>query len=146
MEPFSILSAACNVIDLLGKAAKCVVTFKELCDSADGITKNHEILSEAAQTMGAVAADLNRVPTGFLFMKHGDQLRAAASQCAEVSQKLRDDLERCRVVGGGKLSAIKATFRHILKKNDIQKLQDQLESCRRDINTMVSADALYVGL
>lgn len=134
MDPVAAIAFLCNVFDLAERTIKCVKIAKETYDSASGLPRQYETLSEFTMEMTAISVEVQRSHKSLEMLgpvsRDADSpLKSVALSRQEISLKITAIFEKCRSkkersMGG----SVKATLRHLFAKNELEILQGELES------------------
>lgn len=140
MEPVSALAFACNILDLIERGIKCGKIVYILYE--DGITKDQDDLESMADTMDSVVAGLQKAPanTGIRKSAWDPQIDRVLTKSTAVCAKLRDLIKKCQpeTKGSWKAAGV-AALKKLVHKSDIEALETDLETCRTDLSTLLSA-------
>ena len=138
MDPISALSLACNVIDLVGTAINCGLTVKQIYDSVDGRLKAHKVVQGETDRMKIVVNRLRENQSRIKVFTNDDEIQKITSRCVKLSEDLQTVLDKCRAKHKTIWSAGKATVMSVLKSGEIDDLQKDLETCRKDLNSLIA--------
>ncbi|KAK5710456.1 hypothetical protein LTR15_012967 [Elasticomyces elasticus] len=153
MDPASAIGVAAAVLQFLEFSVKVLKTCKEIRDDANSATQNNKELEKAARILEDFRAELGSVMRS---KQANRRIVTIAYECAQTAKELIDLLEYIRG-GDGKLGTAKATWRAMLKRKPIERLQRSLQEretvldkvLNQDTNTNVQAlreDVRKLGL
>ncbi|KAK4888101.1 hypothetical protein LTR27_012967 [Elasticomyces elasticus] len=123
MDPASAIGVAAAVLQFLEFSVKVLKTCKEIRDDANSATQNNKELEKAARTLEDFRAELGSVVRS---KQANRRIVTIAYECAQTAKELIDLLEYIRG-GDGKLGTAKATWRAMLKRKPIERLQRSLQ-------------------
>ncbi|KAK5707469.1 hypothetical protein LTR97_000003 [Elasticomyces elasticus] len=136
MDPASAIGVAAAVLQFLEFSVKVLKTCKEIRDDANSATQNNRELEKAARTLEDFRAELGSV----MRSKHANRrIVTIAYECAQTAKELIDLLEYIRG-GDGKLGTAKATWRAMLKRKPIERLQRSLQEREAVLDKVLNQD------
>lgn len=144
MDPIASIAFLCNVFDLAERTIKCVKIAKETYDSASGLPRQYETLSEFTTEMTAISIEVQRSHKslnilGPMSNDTDSPLKSVASSRQEISLKITAILEKCRSKKAKSMGdSVKATLRHLFAKNELETLQKELESNHQRLQTVLA--------
>ncbi|KAI1427092.1 hypothetical protein F5Y12DRAFT_196961 [Xylaria sp. FL1777] len=134
MDPISALSLACNIIDLVSKAVKGVVTVVEVYKSADGRSIANEIISREADSIRDIVADLQHCQSQPAYSTADQKIREISKTSISRCVELQSVLDGCRSSQKrGILSASNACLKILVRKGKIEQLQNDIVSSRDEL-------------
>ncbi len=143
MDPIGGLSLACNVLDMVDRAVQYGKTIKEICDSANGLSAQHESLEGVTQSMATVTKDLQAVQGRILHSETDVRMQAVAEECSAVCLAIQEILTKCKPKKENSVfSATAARIRISLNKSDLDKFQGKLDASTKSLNSLVAAKTL----
>lgn len=101
MDPIAAIAFLCNVFDLAERTIKCVKMAKETYDSASGLPRQYEMLSEFTMEMTAISVEVQRNHKSLELLSPissdpDSPLKSVALSCQEISLRIATVLEKCR--------------------------------------------------
>jgi hypothetical protein len=144
MDPLSALSFSCNVLDLVERAIKCGRTLKELYDSPLGQTAVSESLANFVAETRTIVADLNSTQSNVPWSRsergqRDKSLMLVATRCQQLASELEAVVSKCNARSPHSLaSTVKAGLRGYLKRHEIERLKDELESRGTTLHTLLA--------
>ncbi|KAK5685480.1 hypothetical protein LTS10_003559 [Elasticomyces elasticus] len=123
MDPASAIGVAAAVLQFLEFSVKVLKTCKEIRDDANSATQNNKELEQSARTLEHFRAELGSVVQS---KQANRRIVTIAYECAQTAKELIDLLEYIRG-GNEKLGTAKATWRAMLKRKPIERLQKSLQ-------------------
>lgn len=143
MEPISALALTCNILDLIERGYKCAAAIKEIRDSEDGLKSKHEILLGETDALSAVADELKNAQQQISQSPVDARMSEVATKCLSICTAIEAVIGKCRPTKEKSLvSAAGASFRTLLHKSNIEKLQTQLESGQKMLNSLAANKTL----
>ncbi|KAK4973356.1 hypothetical protein LTR42_005341 [Elasticomyces elasticus] len=136
MDPASAIGVAAAVLQFLEFSVKILKTCKEIRDDANSATQNNKELEKAARTLEDFRAELGWVTRS---KQANRRIVTIAYECAQTAKELIDLLEYIRG-GDGKLGTAKATWRAMLKRKPIERLQRSLQEREAVLNKVLNQD------
>jgi len=138
MDPFSAMAVACNVLDLIGLAVKCVVTTKQVYSSVDGRKYELAIVNDSAQNMQMICKDLQEEQSQLGLAKQDEQLKELVLCCVTNCEELEKVLAECTSKPRSLWGAGKTTLKLAMKSGRLDELGKKLDSCRQNLNSLIS--------
>ncbi|KAL9135409.1 MAG: hypothetical protein Q9175_003398 [Cornicularia normoerica] len=140
LDPFSALSLACNIIQIVDFSIKAAAKFRELC--RDGVSsENHELEDMAARLKGLQANLITINPaTGESKALFGDEkdLQALAEKCCKTADDLTAELDTLKTSGPHKKRQAALTFfRSMRRKSVVEGIQRRLDGYRKVLDTRI---------
>ncbi|KAK4908430.1 hypothetical protein LTR49_022698 [Elasticomyces elasticus] len=137
MDPASAIGVAAAVLQFLEFTVKVLKTCKEIRDDANSATQNNKELEQSARTLEHFRAELGSVIRS---KQANRRIVTIAYECAQTAKELMDLLEYIRG-GDGKLgTAAKATWRAMLKRKPIERLQRSLQEREAVLDKVLNQD------
>ncbi|KAK5705774.1 hypothetical protein LTR17_021363 [Elasticomyces elasticus] len=136
MDPASAIGVAAAVLQFLEFSVKVLKTCKEIRDDANSATQNNKELEKAARTLEDFRAELGSVMRS---KQANRRIVTIAYECAQTAKELIDLLEYIRG-GDGKLGTAKATWRAMLKRKPIERLQKSLQEREAVLDKVLNQD------
>ncbi|KAK3690462.1 hypothetical protein B0T22DRAFT_193218 [Podospora appendiculata] len=134
MDPLSALSLACNILAVIDFSQKLVSGTYEIYSSSTGASNENEHLGRVTEDLKALVPQL-KVPIGNASSATPDEiaLAALAEKCADVSDELLALLGKLQAKPNSKSASLRAGFRMMRKKGDLESLAKRIESYRGHI-------------
>ncbi|KAK5734944.1 hypothetical protein LTR17_008577 [Elasticomyces elasticus] len=136
MDSVSAIGVAAAVLQFLEFSVKILKTCKEIRDDANSATQNNKELEKAARTLEHFRAELGSVMRS---KQANRRIVTIAYECAQTAKELIDLLEYIRG-GDGKLGTAKATWRAMLKRKPIERLQKSLQDREAVLDKVLNQD------
>ncbi|KAJ8128819.1 hypothetical protein O1611_g4813 [Lasiodiplodia mahajangana] len=134
MDPMSALSLACNIIDLVSKAIKGVVTIVEVSKSVDGLSNTNETLDREADGLKLIVEDLEDRQSRLSDATADQKMKETSETLVSKCKKLQTVLDGCRSSQRfGFFSATNACVKVFCKKGEIEQLQTDIVSSRDEL-------------
>ncbi|KAK3319591.1 hypothetical protein B0T19DRAFT_269269 [Cercophora scortea] len=140
MDPFSALSLACNILAVIDFSQKLVSSTYQIYSSSTGVSDENEHLGRVTEDLRALVPQL-KVPIGNAGSVTPEEagLAALAEKCAEVSDELLALLEKLQAKPNSKSGSLRAGFRMMRKKGDLESLAKRIESYRGQILVRITS-------
>ncbi|KAI1467827.1 uncharacterized protein F4812DRAFT_427711 [Daldinia caldariorum] len=145
MDPFSIVALIFDVLNIVGRIAKCVQKVKEAYDSKTGLPKRQESLlgynEEMIELFEKIQANSEKFERLKDLSKGNDKdIEIIVTQCQNISSKIasliiRDKPERPHSIKG----AIKATTKLIFNKSKLRDLEVDLGRGKERLNLALAS-------
>ncbi|KAI0415714.1 hypothetical protein F5X98DRAFT_388601 [Xylaria grammica] len=140
MAPLSALSIACNIIDLVAKAAKGVATVVEVYKSVNGLSNNNEIINREADSLKDIVANLHGCQSQTPYNTADQRMREISAILISKCAELQSVLDGCRSSQKwGWLSASNASAKVLLKRGKIEQIQNEMLSSQNDLFRWIAA-------
>ncbi|KAJ3537472.1 hypothetical protein NM208_g6294 [Fusarium decemcellulare] len=139
MDPISGLALACNIIDLVDKAIKCGATVIEVYNSTDGRHQVQRSVNDELNGLADVVKHLHLHQSQLTGHIRSSKVSEAALGIVQCCTQLHAVLDNCKAKQPGSLfSAAGATLKFLKKKNEIGRLQQELTSSRKELDSWVA--------
>jgi molecular chaperone GrpE (heat shock protein) len=144
LDPFSALSAASAVVQLVDFGSKLVAGTIEIYQSTQGLNEDHIILEKVSSDMRDISDNLERnlqVPSSGRLSRDEAALLRLAKDCIPLAKQLLDILSDLRVKSDSIriVESFRQSFRSALKKGKIHDLEARLDKLRNEVNTRMLA-------
>lgn len=148
MDPTAILSLVCNVLDLAEKTYKCAEKAKEIYDSATGLPKEHEQLSQLTSELNTIFDQIQSCHKDLQNPKIDDiNIKDVTSECQDLSSNINKLLDQCQAKKPASIKhAVGAVIQGARKKDDLQFIQTSLERRQQALLLALTSSARYVWL
>jgi len=137
MEPLSALSFACNVLDLVGKAAKCGAAVVDVYQSSEGRKQAHSVALQSASDLDNLINSLNDQRRQLDQTIPDVELENIVKRCFVASQELRSLVGDFTAKRNSWFSAIKSVAKSTRKSGRFDELQAQLSACSESLNALI---------
>lgn len=140
MEPLSVFSLVCGVIQIVDFSTKVVQKCRELY--RDGaLPENEEI-----ETMASHLTDL-RTNLKLPSLRKCDELVDLAAKCSDTAQELIVEVQNLKINGTHTIrQAISKTIKTMRKKSAIDEIQRRLEKYRKLLDSRILVDLRWVRI
>ncbi|KAK3651444.1 hypothetical protein LTR56_005586 [Elasticomyces elasticus] len=136
MDPVSAIGVAAAVLQFFEFSVSVLKTCKEIRDDASSATQNNKELEKAARTLEDFRSELGSVMRS---KQANRRIVTIAHECAHTAKELIDLLEYVRG-GDGKLGTAKATWRAMLKRKPIERMQRNLQEREAVLDKVLNQD------
>lgn len=139
MDPLTAFGLACNILTVVDAAVKCGKTIAELYDSTSGYTRETEDLRKAFGDLEAIERDLKASQSQIPPTGSRERMQDAAADCARIAHRINEILVSCAAQRPGSLrSVIKGYLRSAVKKSEILRLRDELDTASTKLALLVA--------
>lgn len=139
MDPVTVFSLVCGVIQVVQFSAKVLSTAKDLYEK--GSLAEHEDMDFMSERLIKLRSELStrRDECSNTAEEPGQKaILDLAGRCSQTALELHDKLEKLRVANrGSKREAFKKSFKTLWMKKDLEKLGSALDSYQRVLNTNI---------
>ncbi|KAI0893557.1 hypothetical protein F4806DRAFT_199982 [Annulohypoxylon nitens] len=145
MDPTAILGLVCNVLDLVEKTYKCTKKAKEIYDSATGLQKEHEQLSQLTSELNIIFDQVQSCHRDLQNPKIDDiNIKDVASECQDLSSNINKLLNQCQAKKPASIKhAVGAVIKGAWKKDELQAIQTNLEKRRQALHLALTSSARF---
>ncbi|XDG04563.1 hypothetical protein ABKA04_004178 [Annulohypoxylon sp. FPYF3050] len=143
MDPTAILGLVCNVLDLAEKTYKCAKKAKEIYDSATGLPKEYEQLSQLTSELNTIIDQVQSCHRDLQNPKIGDiNIKDVASECQDLLSNINKLLDQCQAKKPASIkNAVGAVIKSAWKKDELQAIQTNLEKRRQALHLALTSSA-----
>ena len=147
MDPVSIFSLVCGIVQIVDFSAKVLSTSKELYDR--GSLAEHEDVDFMSIYLIKLHADLittgRHASSGVSGEPGRQEILKLAGKCAQTALELHNQLEKLKPASKGrKREALKKSFKTIWTKKDLDRLGKELDSYQQALTTKIVINLKYV--
>lgn len=144
MDPLTAFSLACGVIQVLDFSTKVLSQCREIYKN--GSLSENESTESMVEHLTTLRADLQPSTTATGAQTAGDkELMQLADRCSGMAKELVAELGELKVGrGDSRWKAGRVVFRGLRKRGPVERLQRDLDGCRRVLDTKVLADLRLV--
>ncbi|KAI1091873.1 hypothetical protein F5B19DRAFT_456621 [Rostrohypoxylon terebratum] len=143
MDPTAVLGLVCNVIDLAEKTYKCAKKAKEIYDSATGLSKKNEQLSQLTSELNVIFDQVQGCHRDLQNPTIGDiNIQDVTSECKDLSLDITNLLNQCQATKPASIRhAVGAVIKGVRKKDDLQAIQTNLEKRQQTLHLALTSSA-----
>lgn len=139
MDPFTALSPACGIIQVVDFSTKAVTKCRELYK--DGSSSENEDFEEMANHLLSLRASLD-VPN----QRSQDKLQELAGKCSDTAEDLIKELRKLKTNRSRKkLEVASKAFKTLWKKEAIEEIWKRLCQYRNILDTHILVDLRYAN-
>ena len=139
MDPLSVFSLVCGVIQVLDCSIRSAAKCKEIYDN--GITHEYGELEEVAKHLDDLESRLNLQKShqdATRLQNSVDKLSQIAEECSKTAKELLSKVHTVKIEGPRrKRDALKKTVKGFWEKRDIQEIQKRLASHQRMLDSEI---------
>ncbi|KAI1416090.1 hypothetical protein F5Y13DRAFT_186340 [Hypoxylon sp. FL1857] len=141
MDPIATIALFCNVLDLTERTYKCAKKAKEAYDSTSGLSKDHDRLLELTNETNAILDEIQDSHEKLQKLGFKDsEVQTVAINCQGFSSKTAALLDQCRSKQPHSIkSAVKATIRSLREKDNLRRLQGDLDKAQQTLHLALTA-------
>ena len=138
MDPTVAFGLVCGIIQVIDFSTKVVKKCHELY--RDGASSENKEAEEMANHLTDLRAKLD-----FSDESVGKDLLDLGSKCSSTAQELVAELEKLRINGPHrKRQSLNKSFKAMLKKKDMEKIQKRLEGYQKLLDSRILVDLRFV--
>ena len=138
MDPTVAFSLVCGIIQIIDYSTKVVRKCHELY--RDGVSSENKEAEEMANHLTDLCAKLDSKDENV-----GKDLLDLGSKCSSTAQELVAELEKLRINGPHrKRQSLNKSFKAMLKRNDMEKIQKRLEGYEKLLDSRILVDLRFV--
>lgn len=142
MDPVTVFSLVCGIIQVVDFSTKVLSTSKELYDK--GSLTEHENLGIMSARLINLRSDLltKSQQSSTIPVQPGRQeIVELAGRCSQTALELHDELEKLKPsTSGKKREAFKKSLKTIWMKKSLERLEKDLDSYQKILNTKILAN------
>lgn len=143
MDPLTTFGLVCNLLTVVDAAVKCGKTIAELYESTSGYTRDTEGLRKAFRDLEAIERDLTASQSQVPPTGSRKRMQDAAADCARIAHRIKEILVSCAAQRTRSLtSAMKAYLKFAVRKSEILRLRDELETSSTKLALLVTTTTL----
>ncbi|KAH6981754.1 hypothetical protein BKA56DRAFT_672555 [Ilyonectria sp. MPI-CAGE-AT-0026] len=143
MDPLTTFGLVCNLLTVVDAAVKCGKTIVELYESTSGYTRETEGLRKASRDLKAIERDLKASQSQVPPTGSGERMQDAAADCARIACRINEILVSCAPQRPRFWRfAINAYLKFAVRKSEILRLRDELETSSTKLALLVATTTL----